>query len=70
MIAPIQEDFLNLKLLLRLKKEIENEQLQKTIDEIDYFNKTQQDSISKRKFVAKEKIDLIKKLSNARIKNL
>ncbi len=71
MITLLQDEFLNTKFLVRLKKEIEKEQLQKTILEIDSLNKIQLNMLKKSKFQTKEKgLDLIKKISNARIKDL
>lgn len=64
----LQDDFLNKKLLNRLKKEIEEEQLEKTIGEIDYLNKIQAHLLYQADLSESEnkQLDFIKKLNNAR----
>lgn len=64
----LEDDFLNKKLLNRLKKEIQEESLEKTIDEIDYLNKIQAHALQRADLSKSEneQLDFIKKLNNAR----
>lgn len=67
----LEDDFLNRKFISRLKKEVQQQQLEKTIDEISYLNNLQQ-HVLQRVDLSKsenEQLDFIKKLNNAR-KNL
>lgn len=67
----LEDDFLNRKFLSRLKKEVQQQQLEKTIDEISYLNNLQE-HVLQRVDLSKsenEQLDFIKKLNNAR-KNL
>lgn len=68
----LQDDFLNKKLLNRLKKDFQEEQLKKTISEIDYLNQIQQHVLYKSDFDKEqnERLDFLKKLNNARRKNI
>jgi len=67
-----QDEFLNKKLLSRLTKEIRKEQLKRTIIEIDYLNEIQGQVISKCDFTPSQnqELEFIKKLNNAKRKNL
>jgi len=64
----LEDDFLNKKLLNRLKKDFQEEQLRKTISEIDYLNQIQQHVLLRDDFTKEEneRLDFLKKLNNAR----
>lgn len=64
----LQDDFLNKKLLNRLKRDFQEEQLKKTISEIDYLNQIQQHVLLRDDFTKEEneRLDFLKKLNNAR----
>ncbi len=64
----LEDDFLNRKFINRLKKEVQQEQLEKTISEINYLNNLQQHVLERVDFDASqnEQLDFIKKLKHAR----
>lgn len=64
----LSDDFLNKKLLNRLKKDFQEEQLKKTISEIDYLNQIQQHALLRADLDKEqnERLDFLKKLNNAR----
>ena len=64
-------EFLNKKLLKRLTKDFQEEQLKKTISEIDYLNQIQKHVLEQTDLSESEnnQLDFLKKLNNAR-KNL
>ena len=66
-----EDDFINKRVFQRLVKEIKREQLDKTIEEINYLNELQGHLLSKNDFEKEQNVELdfIKKLNNAR-KNL
>lgn len=67
-----QDEFINSKVLSRLAKEIRREQLESTITELGYLNELQSHVISKCDFSQSqnEELEFIKKVNNARRKNL
>ena len=67
----LQDEFLNKKLLKRLTKDFQEEQLKKTISEIDYLNQIQKHVLEQTDLSESEnnQLDFLKKLNNAR-KNL
>ena len=67
-----QDEFMNSKILSRLAKEIRKEQLDSTIAELNYLNELQSHVISKCDFTSSqnEELEFIKKINNARRKNL
>ena len=67
-----QDEFINSKVLSRLTKEIKREQLDKTISELSYLNELQSQVISRCDFSQSQNDELsyIKKINNARRKNL
>lgn len=66
-----EDEFINSKLFKRLVKEVQKEQLDKTIDEIDYLNEIQSHVLSRCDFTdsQNQQLEFIKKLNNARRKN-
>ena len=68
----IQDEFINSKILSRLKKEIKREQLNSTIAELNYLNELQSHIISKCDLTPSQnqELEFIKKVNNARRKNL
>ena len=67
-----QDEFINLKVLTRLKKEIRREQLDSTISELNYLNELQSHVISKYDFTESQnqELEFLKKINNATRKNL
>jgi hypothetical protein len=67
-----QDEFINSKVLSRLAKEIRQEQLDSTIDEISYLNELQSHIISRCDLTPSQNQELanIKKANNAKRKNL
>ena len=67
-----EDDFINKRVFQRLVKEIKREQLDKTIEEINYLNELQSHLLSKSDFEKEQNVELdfIKKLNNAKRKNL
>ncbi len=53
-----QDEFLNKKLLSRMTKEVEREQLSKVIEEIDYLHELQNELISRYNLIPSIKKDL------------
>ncbi len=67
-----QDEFMNRKLLSRAVKEIRKDQLDKTIDEINYLNELQAHVLSRCDFTDSQNKELyfIKKVNNAKRQNL
>ena len=67
-----QDEFINSKVLSRLAREIRREQLDSTISELSYLNKLQSYIISKCDLTPSQnqEIEFIKKVNNARRKNI
>ncbi len=67
-----QDEFINTKILSRLAKEIRREQLDSAITELSYLNELQSHIISKSDFTPSqnEELEFIKKINNAKRKNL
>ncbi len=67
-----QDEFMYKKLLKRMKHEVLKEQLNKTIDEIDYLNELQSHLAERNDFISlhSKEIDYIKKISNVGRKNI
>ncbi len=67
-----QDEFINSRVLSRLKKEIKREQLDSTIAELNYLNELQSHIVSRCDFTPSQnqELDFIKKMNNARRKNL
>lgn len=67
-----EDEFINKRILSRLVKEIKRDQLDKTINEIDYFNELQSHVLSRCDFTSEQnrELDFIKKINNAKQKNL
>ncbi len=67
-----QDEFMYKKLLKRMKQEVLKEQLNKTIDEIDYLNELQRHVAERNDFISShiEEIDYIKKINNVGRKNI
>ncbi len=63
-----QDEYINKKLLERMVKQVQEEQLDKTIDEIGYLNEIQSHVLSRCDFTPSqnEELEFIKKLNNAR----
>ncbi len=66
------DEFINKKLLCRMQKEIKRQQLEVTIDELNYLNELQSHIISRCDFTPSQnrELDFIKKVNNARRKNI
>ncbi len=67
-----QDEFMYKKLLKRMKQEVLKEQLNKTIDEIDYLNELQRHVADRSAFISSHanEIDYIKKINNVGRKNI
>ncbi len=67
-----QDEFMNRKLLSRLVREIRKEQLNKTINEIDYLNELQTHVLYGSGFEKQQssQLEFIKKINNAKRQNL
>lgn len=67
-----QDEYINTKLLSRLAREIRKEQLDSTIVELGYLNEVQSHVISRCDFTPSQnkELEFIKKINNARRKNL
>ena len=67
-----QDEFMNKKLLSRALKQVKEEQLDKTISELNYLNEIQSHVLSRSGFSdsENEELDFIKKLDNAKRTNL
>ena len=67
-----QDEFMYKKLLKRMKQEVLKEQLNKTIDEIDYLNELQRHVADRNAFISSytNEIDYIKKINNVGRKNI
>lgn len=67
-----QDEFINSRVLSRLKKEIKREQLDSTIAELNYLNELQSHIVSRCDFTPSQnqELDFIKKMNNAKRKNL
>ena len=62
------DEFINKRIFSRLVKEIKREQLDKTIQEIDYLNEIQNHFLLEKGFGEEEnlQLDFIKKMNNAK----
>ncbi len=67
-----QDEFMNKKLLSRITREIKKEQLERTINEIDYLNELQAHVLCRCDFTDSQnsQLDFIKKVNNAKRQNL
>ena len=67
-----QDEFINSKVLSRLTREIKKDELDRAIEEIGYLNTMQSRVLSRCDFMSDEKKDLefVKKINNARRKNI
>ena len=67
-----EDEFVNNRVLTRLKKEIKKEQLDNTIKELNYLNELQSHVISRYDFSESQnqELEFIKKINNARRENL
>ena len=67
-----QDEFINKRIFKRLVKEIKQEQLDKTISEIDYLNELMNHALEGRHTGGEQNIELdfIKKFDNAKRKNI
>jgi len=63
-----EDEFINKKLFNRALKEVKKEQLLKAVDEINYFNEVQSQTVVKNDFttVPNFKAEFINKIKNAR----
>ena len=66
------DEFINKRVFKRLLKEVKREQIDKTIEEIDYLNELQNHMLSKGDFENQQNVELnfIKKLNNAKRTNI
>jgi len=66
------DEFINKRVFSRLVKEIKREQLDKTIQEIDYLNEIQNHFLLEKGFSEEEnlQLDFIKKMNNAKRNSL
>ena len=66
------DEFINKRVFSRLVKEIKREQLDKTIEEINYLNELQNHILTKNDFEKEQSVELdfIKKLNNAKRTNI
>lgn len=67
-----QDEYINKKILSRLTKEIKKDELQRAITELGYLNEIQSQVLSRSDFTTSQnqELEFIKKLNNARRKNL
>jgi hypothetical protein len=67
-----QDEFINKRIFQRLVKEIKREQLDKTINEIDYLNELMSHTLASRYVDGEQKmeLDFIKKFDNAKQRNI
>lgn len=67
-----QDEFINLKVLSRLVKEVKREQLDSAIKELNYINELQKHVISRYDFneAQNQELEFIKKVKNATRKNI
>ena len=67
-----EDEFINKRIFKRLVKEIRQEQLNKTIEEIDYLSELQSHIYQRVDFTKEQnkELDFIKKLNNAKRENL
>ena len=67
-----QDEFINSKVLLRLAREIERDELDRAIEELGHLNEVQSHVLSRCDFMSNEKkeLEFVKKINNARRKNI
>lgn len=67
-----EDEFINRRVFSRLVKEMKQNQLEKTIDEISYFDELRSHILSRADFTKEQnrELEFIKKLNNAKRKNL
>ena len=67
-----QDEFINSRVLSRLKKEIRKDELDRAIEELGYINEIQSHVISRCDYMSSEKkeLEFIKKINNARRENI
>ena len=67
-----QDEYINKKILSRLTKEIKKDELERAITELGYLNEIQSQVLSRSDFTPSQnqELEFIKKLNNARRKNL
>ena len=67
-----QDEFINSKILSRLTKEIKKDELDRAIEELGYLNEVQSHVLSRYDFThsQNQELEFIKKINNARRKNL
>lgn len=67
-----EDEFINKRVFSRLLKEIKQEQLEKTIDEISYFDELRSHILSRADFTKDQnrELEFIKKINNAKRRNI
>ncbi len=67
-----EDEFINKRVFSRLVKEVKKDQLDKTINEIDYFNELQRHLLFRCDFTSEQnkELDFIKKINNAKQQNI
>lgn len=67
-----QDEYINKKILSRLTKEIKKDELERAITELGYLNEIQSQVLSRSDFTPSQnqELEFIKKLNNARRKNI